>query len=161
VKMNEKGLHIIKTFEGLRLKAYRCPAGYPTIGYGHIVKAGEPQAIDNKQAEAFLKQDILVFEKAVASLIKVTTTEDQFSALVSFAYNVGSHALEESTLLKLHNARQFVDASLQFDRWCKARMGNNLKPLSGLIRRRDAEEALYKSDIKTLDDLLAGQGATA
>jgi lysozyme len=156
MKMNENGLRIIKYFEGLELTSYRCPAGYPTIGYGHLIKDHEPRTITKEQAEAYLKQDVSSFEKAVASLIKVTTTEDQFSALVSFAYNLGGHALSESTLLRLHNARKFEEASKEFDRWCKARVGSVLKVFSGLVRRRDAEEALYKSDLTALDGYLKG-----
>jgi GH24 family phage-related lysozyme (muramidase) len=161
MKMNEKGLQIIKTFEGLRLTAYKCPAGYPTIGYGHLIKAGDPNTITTQQAEEYLKKDVFSFEKVVSSLLKVTTTEDQFSALVSFAYSLGIQALSESPLLSLHNARKPEEASKEFDRWCKARVGGVLKTLAGLIRRRDAEEALYKGDYKTLNDLLTGQGATS
>lgn len=154
MKINQYGLAIIKHFEGLVLKAYICPAGYLTIGYGHLVRDGEPQTITKIQAETYLKTDIALMEKKVASLIKTPTTDNQFSALVSFAFNVGGFALSESTLLRLHNERKFTEASLQFDRWNKATVKGAKTVLDGLIRRRNAEEALYKGDIKALDKIV-------
>jgi lysozyme len=156
MNINEKGLGIIKHFEGLKLEAYLCSAGYLTIGYGHLVRNKEPRTITKEQADVYLKNDIRFVEKKTNSLIEVVTTEYQFSALVSFAFNVGVYALEESTLLRLHNQGKFEQASGQFDRWNKATVKGHLKPLDGLIRRRNAEEALYKNDIKALDAYLKG-----
>jgi lysozyme len=158
MKMNDNGLQLIRTFEGLRLDAYYCPAGYLTIGYGHLVQAGEPKKINRIQAEAYLAADIAKFEPAVLSMITVPSNENQISALICFAFNVGAYALKQSSLLRLHNEKKFKEAAAQFDLWCKATINGVKKPLDGLIRRRDAEEALYKGDIVTLYSLLNAQG---
>lgn len=152
--VNKYGLDTIKFFEGLELKAYRCPAGYLTIGYGHLVKQGEPKVITEQQAEDYLREDVQETAKNVSHLLRVETTDNQFSALVSFAYNLGVTALEGSTLLKMHNEGNTRGAGLQFDRWCKARVNGQLRPLQGLVRRRDAEEALYTDKITDLYNLI-------
>ncbi len=106
---SDAGLKLIRQFEGLRLKAYRCPAGIWTIGYGHTSAAGAPEVredmrISREEAEAILKRDLAQFEDAVSSMVKVPLTENQFDTLVSFAFNCGIAALRRSTLLKRVNA---------------------------------------------------------
>ena len=106
---SEAGLKLIKQFEGLRLKSYRCPAGIWTIGYGHTSAAGAPDVRENmrisrEEAEAILRQDLAQFENAVSSLLSVPLTENQFDTLVSFAFNCGIAASRRSTLLKRVNA---------------------------------------------------------
>jgi GH24 family phage-related lysozyme (muramidase) len=93
------------------------------------------------EAEEILKRDLGVFEKAVADAVKVQTNSDQFSAMVSFTFNVGGAAFRDSTLLKKHNARDFSGAADEFLRWVYA--GGQVMP--GLQRRRNAERALYLS----------------
>ena len=117
MKTSQKGIDLIKQFEGCRLSAYKCPAGVWTIGYGHTygVKAG--QKISQKQAEEFLKDDLKSFEAAVNNYVKVPLTQNQFDALVSFSFNVGSEALRTSTLLRLLNQGKYEEAAEQFDRW--------------------------------------------
>jgi lysozyme len=98
MKTSEAGLKLIRSFEGLRLKSYRCPAGIWTIGYGHTSAAGAPKVRENmrisrEEAEAILKRDLAQFENAVSSMVKVPLTESQFDVLVSFAFNCGIAAL--------------------------------------------------------------------
>lgn len=140
-RINAAGRAIVKQYEGLRLEAYLCPAGVLTIGYGSTenVKAG--QTITPQQAEALLIKDLEKFEEAVTSLVNVPLTDNQFSALVSFSFNVGANALRDSTLLTLINQRNYQDAAQQFLRWNRA----NGKELAGLTKRRQAERALFLS----------------
>jgi lysozyme len=146
-KINAKGLALIKHFEGLKLEAYRCPAGILTIGYGSTgshVKEG--MVITEPEAEVLLKRDVARFETGVEALIGAApTTSDQFSALVSFA--LGLHALLKSTLLKRHKLGDIAAAANQFLAWNKARVNGQLVPLKGLTRRREAERALYRGDV--------------
>ena len=147
MKTSQKGIDIIKQFEGCRLSAYKCPANVWTIGYGHTygVKAG--QKISQKQAEEFLKKDLKSFEAAVNNYVKVSLSQSQFDALVSFSFNVGSEALRTSTLLKLLNQGKYEEAAGQLDRWVFA----SGKKLDGLVRRRKAEKELFMdhSEIKS------------
>lgn len=139
--INEAGLNLIKDFEGCRLKAYLCPAGVWTIGYGHTQGVKPDMVINQLQAERFLRQDLKRFEDAVTSLVKVPITPNQFSALVSFAYNVGTGALYDSTLLRKLNKKDYKGAANEFLRWNKA----GGKVLPGLTRRRLAEKDLFES----------------
>lgn len=138
-KINAKGLRLLKSFEGLRLNAYIDAVGVLTIGYGTTSGVVPGMKITEAQAEDFLKRDLARFENAVKSLVKVPLNEDQFSALVSFTYNVGEGALGGSTLLRLLNQRDFQGAAEQFMRWNKGDQGE----LPGLTRRRKAERALF------------------
>ena len=145
MKIGEKGLALIKEFEGCKLQSYKCPAGVWTIGIGSTRYAdGTPvkanQALPNEAAAmALLKDTITLYELDVTSLVKVPITQNQFDALVSFAYNVGLSALNDSTLLRFHKAGDYAAAKLQFARWDK----NDGKVMKGLTRRRAAEAALY------------------
>lgn len=139
MKTSQNGINLIKQFEGCRLTAYKCPAGRWTIGYGHTsgVKAG--QKITRKQAEQFLKSDLKQFEKGVEKVVKVSLNQNQFDALISFSYNCGLGALQNSTLLKKLNKKDYKGASAEFPRWNKV----NGRILEGLKRRRKAERALF------------------
>lgn len=139
MKINDKGLELIKRFEGCRLTAYRCPAGVWTIGYGHTQDVKPGMAITKYDAERFLRQDIRRFEEGVTALVKVPLTSNQFSALVSFAFNVGVSALKSSTLLKKLNRGDLNGAANEFLRWNKA----GGKELEGLTKRREAERNLF------------------
>lgn len=139
--INGAGLRLLKQCEGCKLTAYKCPAGIWTIGYGSTgshVKRG--LTITQDQAEGLLRSDLRRFEDAVATMAP-GSTDNQFSALVSFAFNVGIDALKKSTLLKLHKAGDYEGAAEQFPRWNKA----GGKVLPGLVKRRAAEAALYRS----------------
>lgn len=139
-KIGPKGLALIKSFEGLALKAYLCPAGFLTIGYGSTGKHVKPgMAITEKEAEKLLVEDLARFEAAVEKHTRGHATDNQFDALVSFAFNVGTEALRTSTLLRKHMEGDHPGAQAQFARWNRG----GGKVLAGLTRRRAAEAALY------------------
>ncbi|MBD2023395.1 lysozyme, partial [Leptolyngbya sp. FACHB-711] len=116
-QINSKGLRLLKSFEGLRLEAYLDAVGVWTIGYGTTSGVFPGQRITEAQAEEFLRRDLRRFEAAVTDLVTVPLNDDQFSALVSFTYNVGEGAFGGSTLLRLLNQRDYRGAAEQFQRW--------------------------------------------
>lgn len=137
--INQDGLDLIKSFEGLYLDAYLDPVDIWTIGYGHIQGVYEGMTITEVQAEELLRKDLAEFEGYVYKAVQVSINDNQFSALVSFTFNLGAGSLFESTLLKLLNQRDFHGAADQFPRWNKA----GGQELPGLTRRRNAERALF------------------
>lgn len=139
--INAAGLELIKTFEGFSPTPYICPAGIRTIYYGHICRAWESYDGTREQGEAYLRQDLTVAEDAVPRLIKVHLTENQFSALVSFVFNLGSGSLQRSTLRSKLNRREYMSASGEFEKWVYAAG----KKLSGLVARRECERKLFLS----------------
>ena len=152
MRTSRAGIDLIKEFEGLRLEAYRCPAGLWTIGYGHTTAAGAPvvkpgMTITAAEAERILARDLASYEAGVTRLVKVDISQGQFDALVSFAYNCGSGALERSTLLKRVNACRFSDVPAELMKWTKS----GGRELPGLVRRRRAEAKLWRG----LDDTAA------
>lgn len=147
MKTSAAGKKLISEFEGLRLDAYICPSGIPTIGVGHTgpdVVMG--MKITEDRAMHLLEQDLTRFEKAVDSLITAKLSQPQFDALVSFAFNCGAGALEESTLRKRLNKGEDPNtvAKEELPKWCKGPNG----PLPGLVRRRNAEVNLFCSGEK-------------
>lgn len=138
-------IDLVKHFEGFYLKAYLCPAGIWTIGFGHTglmhndgtVYAG--RKIDQVQAEALLRYDLEKFSERVGKLVTVPLEQHQFDALVSFAFNVGEGALGKSTLLWKLNRYDYIGAADEFLRWNKG----GGKVLAGLTRRRKAERHLF------------------
>jgi lysozyme len=143
--MSADGLALVKEFEGLRLKAYKCPAAVWTIGYGHTSAAGSPIVtsdleITREDAEGILKDDMEQYEAGVRKYVKVGLTQGQFDALVDFAYNAGVGALAKSTLLKKVNAGKFDEVPAEFMKWTKG----GGKELPGLVRRRRAEVKLWR-----------------
>lgn len=144
MKISNVGINLISSFEDTRLKAYDDGVGVWTIGIGTIVypngnkvKQGDTCTLD--QAKAYFKHDLAKFEKAVNDSVKVPLTQNQFDALVSLTYNIGSGAFKSSTLLKKLNKSDYQGAADQFPAWKKARG----KVLNGLVRRRAAERALF------------------
>jgi lysozyme len=144
-KINAAGLELVKSFEGLRLDAYRCAAGVLTIGWGSTgphVKEG--MTISLEEAETLLKTDLARFERGVEAMTEgVATSDDQFSAMVSLAFNIGLGAFLGSTVLKRHKLGNHTGAANAFLMWTKAK-GQTLK---GLVRRREAERKLYRSEV--------------
>jgi len=145
MKTSQYGYELIKEFEGLRLKAYKCPAGVWTIGYGHTSEAGAPAVtpgmiISKENAEEILKRDMVQYEDGVRKLVKIGITQGQFDALVSFAYNAGVWRLSESTLLKRINAGRLDEVPAEFMKWTRG----GGKELAGLVRRRRAEVKLWR-----------------
>lgn len=140
MKTSQRGVDLIKTFEGLKLTAYLCPANVWTIGYGTTRGVQKGMTITAAEAERLLRADLAVFEAGVSKAVKVPLEQHEFDALVSFAYNVGLGAFQKSTLLRLLNAGDKAGAAKQFDRWNKA----GGKVLAGLTRRREAERKLFE-----------------
>jgi GH24 family phage-related lysozyme (muramidase) len=143
--ITQAGIDLIKQFEGFSPTVYICPAGYPTIGYGHVVKPDERQqfasGITPEQAEALLRQDVQSAERAVLRLITVPLTDGQFDALVSFTFNLGAGALQRSTLRRKVNRGDHAAAPAEFRKWVWA--GGN--KLNGLLIRRVAEALIYST----------------
>lgn len=136
---SKQGLALIAAHEGLKLKAYLCPAGVPTIGYGHTKGVRMGDTITPDQADKFLREDLADAEKAVnAQGLKIN--QNQYDALVSFTFNVGVGNFGKSTLLKKVKANADDPAIRnEFARWNKG----GGKVLPGLTRRRKEEADLY------------------
>ena len=146
MQTSDKGIALIKEFEGCKLTAYQDSVGVWTIGYGWTqpvggkpIRAG--MTIKQETAERLLKTGLVSYESDVCRLVKVGLTQGQFDALVSFTYNLGARSLSTSTLLRKLNAGDYAGAADEFLRWNKA----GGKVLNGLTRRREAERALFLS----------------
>lgn len=147
MKMCDEGLELIKAQEGFSSRAYRDPAGVWTIGYGHTSMAGSPRVregleISRPEAGNILRRDVERFADGVRRLLTRNLSDRQFSALVSFAYNVGLGNFERSSVLRAVNAGDFEVVPRRLSLWVKA----GGRTLPGLIRRRAAEAALFTSD---------------
>ena len=164
-EINQAGISMIKRFEGIvdgnkstpNYDPYLDPVGIWTIGYGHAIRfqnvflrgatnkqqasALYPGGLNLQQVEDLLRADLLNFCRDVASMVKVVVSDNQFAALVSFAFNVGTTALKNSTLLKKLNAGDYAGAANEFAKWNKA----GGKILKGLTNRRTTEKALFTS----------------
>lgn len=141
MKISQAGLDLIKRFEGLETKAYRCPAGILTIGYGHTTGVKEGDTCTPEQAEVWLREDCQVAELTVSANVNVHLNQNQFDALVSFIFNLGSGNFVKSTLLKKLNTSDYRGAADELDRWVNA----GGRKLPGLVKRRAAEKALFLS----------------
>ena len=143
-RIGQAGLALIKQFEGCRLIAYQCSAGVWTIGYGHTAGVYKGMKITQAQADAFLKQDIAKFEKYINNPSYVPFTDklnqNQFDALVSFAFNLG-----QGNVKKLCTGRTINQIPSAMQQYCKAAG----KTLPGLQRRRKAEAALYNKKVES------------
>lgn len=139
------GINLIKRFEGFSSDVYWDAAGLPTIGYGHLLRPGEAEMFKNGISEeagvALLIKDVLVAERAVIRLISVPLSNGQFDALVSFTFNLGSGALQRSSLRRKVNREEHDEVPAEFMRWVWA----GGRKLRGLVRRREAEASLYHS----------------
>ena len=144
MKISANGINLICGFEGLELKAYDDGVGVWTIGYGTTVingvkvKKGDICTIE--QAKSYMAQDLKKFESAVDTSVKVPLNQNQFDALVSLTYNIGTGAFKDSTLLKKLNAKDYKGAAAQFDRWNKG----GGKVMQGLVNRRAKERKLFE-----------------
>lgn len=149
--INEAGLDIIKEFEGLRLIAYLCPNDVPTIGWGHtktvLLEDVGLKNITEPDAEKLLRKDVSEAEAAVFRAVNVPTTDNQFSALVSWTFNLGAGNLRRSTMLKRINENQLEVVPFEMRRW--NRSGGVV--LAGLKRRRAAESKLFSEEFAKKD----------
>jgi GH24 family phage-related lysozyme (muramidase) len=138
-----EGLALIRRFEGFSPVIYRCPAGYDTIGYGHVVRESErarfADGIAEVEAEELLRADVRAAEAAVLRLITVPLTDGQFDALVSFTFNLGAAALQRSTLRRKVNREEHAGVPAELRRWVWA----GGRRLPGLVARRAAEATRY------------------
>lgn len=141
MKTSKRGLDLIKKYEGVRLQAYKCPAGVWTIGYGHTKSVRQGDKISQYQADDYLLEDIRFAENAVNNL-NINLTQGQFDALVSFIFNVGVGNFLKSTLYRKVKANP-KDKTIpsEFRKWVYAGGAK----LAGLIRRREEEARLYVS----------------
>ena len=133
------GKDIVKKYEGLYLKAYLCPAGIPTIGYGHTQGISLGMTCTGEQADEWLENDFFMAKNDVKAVVKVPLTDNQLGALASFVFNLGVRKLIQSTLLKKLNAGDYQGTAQEFDKWVFAAG----KKLNGLIARRAAEKELF------------------
>lgn len=141
MKITEAGKSLIKRFEGLRLKAYRCSAHVLTIGWGSTRGVKEGDAITRAEAEDRFNGDLRMFDTGVARM-SPDLTATQHSAATSFAFNLGLGAYQRSTLRMKANRGEHEDAAKEFLKWCRA----GGKVLIGLQSRRIAEAELYMRD---------------
>ena len=146
MSVSNKGVDLICEFEGKRLVAYDDGVGIWTIGFGTIkypdgvrVKKGDTCTLD--QAKEYMRHDLIEFEHTVNSSVKVPLNQNQFDALVSLSYNIGSSAFKSSTLVKKLNAGDYKGAADQFNVWINA----GGKRMQGLVNRRDREKLLFLS----------------
>lgn len=139
MKTSKKGLELIKSHEGLKLGAYICPANVWTIGYGHTKTAKQGMVITNEKATELLKSDLRTAENCVNKQ-ELLINQNQFDALISFVFNVGCFAFENSTLLRMiKNNKSKEEIESQFNRWVNGKG----RKLPGLVKRRKEESELY------------------
>jgi len=137
---SENGIALIKRFEGCYLRRYKCPAGVWTIGYGHTKGVVESTPdISQEYADELLNADIAQYERSVSRLISWPVNQNQFDALVSFTFNLGTGALQRSTLRQNINRGDIDDAANQFLKWVRV----NGVISKGLLNRRKAERELF------------------
>ena len=139
MKTSQKGINLIKSFEGCKLQSYRDSVGVLTIGYGHTLGVYTGMRITLQEAEDLLRNDLIIYESCINKNVKVDLTQNEFDSLVSWTYNLGCGSLKKSTMLKYlnENKKQFVTSEMI--KWVKA--GGRV--LKGLIRRREAEAVLF------------------
>jgi lysozyme len=139
LKISESMIAVIKKFEGLRLKAYKCPAGVYTIGYGHTENVFADSEISELMADQILRKDLEKFEQTINNL-DLPLLQCEFDALVSFVFNVGIGNFNKSTLKKLLLQKKFFYAAKEFDKWVFA----GGKKLPGLQNRRNKERKIFE-----------------
>ena len=139
MKISNKGIELIKHFEGCETVAYKCPAGVWTIGYGHIKGVQDGDVITETQAHEMLVEELKEYENYILNAVEVDLNQSQFDAMVSWVYNLGNGNLNSSTLLKVLNSGEYAGVPEQIMRWNKA----GGKVLAGLTKRRQAEANLF------------------
>lgn len=143
--IGQEGLNLIKSFEGFSSQEYICPAGKRTIGYGHVCEDNEyyPLGVTPAEAEEMLLDDVVAAEKPIIKLLEKTPLSgNQYDALVSLVYNIGSEAFEISSMHSYLLARDYVSAAGEFTRWCKVKR----RGVKGLLNRRIQEMMLFNKE---------------
>ena len=131
MRTSEYGVEFIKRWEGYRSKAYRCQASRWTIGWGHTQGVQRGDVVDKDTADIMLRKDILHFEPWLEHLIKVGLNQNEWDALLSFTFNLGT-------------TKEYSSAASEFTKWCHATVDGKPKKLEGLLRRRKAEQKLFR-----------------
>jgi len=149
-QVSQKGIDLIKQFEGNELSVYKDVAGLDTVGVGHLLTAAEIASgtfadgrISQEQVDDLLLQDLDSTQRLVRGCLTQNVTQEQYDALVSMAFNVGGGAFCNSTLVKKLNLGEYVEAPSQMMRWTKATVNGTLTPIQGLVNRRIAEATLF------------------
>ena len=140
MNISAEGLSLIKKFEGCELEAYKDAVGVPTIAYGRTKNVNMGDTCTQEQAEEWLQEEMNEYEGYINDQVNVVLEQNQFDALVSWTFNLGSTNLKNSTLLKVLNDKDYEGVPAQIKRWNKA----GGKVLQGLIRRREAEALLFE-----------------
>lgn len=140
METSQEGIALIKHYEGCRLESYQCSAGVWTIGYGSTKNVKEGMSISSEKAEKLLINDIQVFEKEIKKLVTVPLIQNQFDAIVSWTFNLGSSNLKTSTMLKVLNNGVYEAVPEQIKRWNK--VGGVVN--DGLVKRRKSEALLFE-----------------
>lgn len=149
MNIGDRGLDLIRAFEGFRAEPYLDAVGVPTIGYGSTYYPGGQRVrltdppISEPEARRLMQATLAEFEDGISAALQVDVTQSQFDALVCWAFNVGVSAAQNSTLMRKLNSGDYLGAADQFLRWNKA--GGQV--LRGLTRRREAERALFLEDV--------------
>ncbi len=156
-QLNAASLDLIREFEGLRLEAYLCPAGVLTIGYGHTSYAGSPEVTEGMkvtegEANAILERDMAKFCVGVLTILKHRPTDNQLGAFASLCMNIGLGAFKKSTAVKRFNTGDTDGAADAITMWNKATVNGKKVKLHGLVRRREAERALFLTPQEPDDD---------
>lgn len=144
MNISQKGIDLIKKYEGLKHQSYQDPVGIWTVGYGHTKTAAPGMIITESDAERLLRMDIDDHVAYIDGYVKVPLNQNQYDALASFIFNVGGGAFIRSTLFKKLNQGDYVGAANEFPRWNKA----GGKVLRGLTRRRNEERELFLSKVE-------------
>lgn len=143
MEISKEGLEFITRLEGCKLKAYLCPAKVWTIGVGHTQNVKQGDEITKEQALEYLKQDIIPCERVINQNVKITLSQQEFDALVSFIFNIGAGAFLKSTMMRFLKVNDKRLAAGQFDRWNKIKG----EVSNGLTNRRAKEKELFLKGI--------------
>ena len=145
MKIGSRGLNLLKDFEQCKLQTYKCSAGKLTIGWGHTGPDVQPNSVwTQAKADAVLLEDLRRAETAINTAVRYRLNQNQFDALVCFAFNVGIQAFADSTMRRLLNEGSPDKAALQFARWNKVTVGGVMEVSNGLTRRRLDEQKLFE-----------------
>lgn len=145
MRTSQQGIDLIKEFEGFSERVYLCPSGVNTIGYGHTQGVQIGDTCTREQAEEYLKDDLREAEEAVLALVNVPLSQNQFDALVSLVYNIGSGHFYGSTIRRVINCK--VADKEEYRRAWMMWVKSKGKRLKGLVRRREAEYKLFSGQI--------------
>jgi len=146
IRTHDQGVKFIQSFEALKLKAYKDSVGVWTIGWGHTRDVEKGDRITEEEAEKFIVEDIKVAEADINRFVEVELSENEFSALTSWVFNLGGGNLKTSTMLRRLNEGKKKEAANEMLRWDKAKVDGRMITLRGLTRRREAERIMFLTE---------------